>query len=65
MSASGAFQAKIYGYLRMYKHPSGAARQDIIEYDWVKLQTPTGEVSAKVLIKTSMKEAHIRVPHGC
>ncbi|MEM8499176.1 MAG: molybdopterin-dependent oxidoreductase [Pseudomonadota bacterium] len=49
---------------KLFMHPKDAARQSIVDNDWVKLQTKTGEVSAKVLIKETMKEGHIRVPHG-
>jgi anaerobic selenocysteine-containing dehydrogenase len=49
---------------KLFMHPKDAARQNINDNDWVKLQTKTGEVSAKVLVQPSMKEGHIRVPHG-
>lgn len=39
-------------------------RQCTVDHDWVKLQTETGEVTAKVLVQVSMKQGHIRVPHG-
>ena len=45
-------------------HPKDAERQDVKDDDWVKLQTETGEVTAQILIQASMKEGHIRVPHG-
>lgn len=49
---------------KLFMHPTDAARQDIADNDWVKLETATGEVTAKVLVQPSMKEGHIRVPHG-
>jgi len=49
---------------KLFMHPADAARQNIVDHDWVKLQTETGEVTAKVLVQDSMKEGHIRVPHG-
>ncbi|MFK8041117.1 molybdopterin-dependent oxidoreductase [Congregibacter sp.] len=49
---------------KLFMHPIDAARENIADHDWVKLQTATGEVTAKVLVKESMKEGHIRVPHG-
>jgi anaerobic selenocysteine-containing dehydrogenase len=49
---------------KLFMHPVDAARQDIVDHDWVKLQTATGEVTAKVRVQESMKEGHIRVPHG-
>ena len=49
---------------KLFMHPEDAARQGIVDHDWVKLQTETGEVTAKVLVQESMKQGHIRVPHG-
>ncbi|MDP5070903.1 MAG: molybdopterin-dependent oxidoreductase [Congregibacter sp.] len=49
---------------KLFMHPADAAREQLVDHDWVKLQTATGEVVAKVLLKASMKEGHIRVPHG-
>ena len=49
---------------KLFMHPADAARQEIEDNQWVKLQTKTGEVTAKILIQASMKEGHIRVPHG-
>jgi len=49
---------------KLFMHPNDAQRQDIKDNDWVKLETETGAVSAKVLVQPSMKEGHIRVPHG-
>ena len=34
------------------------------EDDWVNLESATGKVTAQVSIQSSMKEGHIRVPHG-
>ncbi|MFT6643013.1 MAG: anaerobic selenocysteine-containing dehydrogenase [Patiriisocius sp.] len=49
---------------KLFMHPIDATKQAIADGDWVKLETKTGEVSAKVSIQESMKEGHIRVPHG-
>lgn len=49
---------------KLFMHPLDAARQDITDNDWVSLETETGKVAAKVLVQASMKEGHIRVPHG-
>jgi anaerobic selenocysteine-containing dehydrogenase len=49
---------------KLFMHPIDAERQGIVDHDWVKLQTETGEVTAKVLVQPSMKQGHIRVPHG-
>tara|TARA_B100000427_G_C15044896_1_gene392873 strand:- start:126 stop:458 length:333 start_codon:yes stop_codon:yes gene_type:complete len=45
-------------------HPTDAADQGIEDGDWAKLETPTGKVVAKVAVQESMKEGHVRVPHG-
>ncbi len=49
---------------KLFMHPIDAKRQDIADNDWVSLETETGKVAAKVLVQESMKEGHIRVPHG-
>ena len=49
---------------KLFLHPIDAAKEGVVDNDWVKLKTATGEVSAKVLVQESMKEGHIRVPHG-
>lgn len=49
---------------KVFMHPTDAARQGIVDGEWVDLQTETGSVAAKVAIQESMKEGHIRVPHG-
>ncbi|MEM7019376.1 MAG: molybdopterin dinucleotide binding domain-containing protein, partial [Pseudomonadota bacterium] len=49
---------------KLFMHPTDAERQEITDQDWVKLETETGKVIAKVSIQASMKEGHIRVPHG-
>ncbi len=49
---------------RLFMHPTDAADQGIEDGDWAKLETPTGKVVAKVAVQESMKEGHVRVPHG-
>ncbi len=48
----------------LYLHPTDAEREGFTDGDWAKLETPTGEVVAMIAIKESMKEGHVRVPHG-
>lgn len=48
----------------LFMHPTDAERESIVDNDWVKLETATGEVVAKISVQASMKEKHIRVPHG-
>ncbi len=49
---------------RLFMHPQDAAREGISDGDWARLQTATGEVMAEVSVQPSMKQGHIRVPHG-
>ena len=49
---------------KIFMHPTDADRQVITDGDWVRLETETGHVTAKVSVQDSMKEGHIRVPHG-
>ncbi|MFK8022705.1 MAG: molybdopterin dinucleotide binding domain-containing protein [Ilumatobacter sp.] len=36
----------------------------LAEGDWIDLTTETGTVAAKLKIMDSMKQGHVRVPHG-
>ncbi|MDG2277133.1 MAG: molybdopterin-dependent oxidoreductase [Pseudomonadales bacterium] len=49
---------------KLFMHPTDAARDGIDDGDWASLETETGQVKAKVSVQESMKEGHIRVPHG-
>ena len=49
---------------KIFMHPSDAAKEGFVEGDWIDVTTETGTVAAKVKIMDSMKEGHIRVPHG-
>jgi anaerobic selenocysteine-containing dehydrogenase len=49
---------------KIFIHPTDAAREGLSEGGWVRLETSTGEVVAKLAIKESMLEGHLRVPHG-
>ncbi|MFT6432368.1 MAG: anaerobic selenocysteine-containing dehydrogenase [Candidatus Azotimanducaceae bacterium] len=49
---------------KLFLHPTDAARENVEDHDWVKLETAHGTVTAKILVQASMKEGHIRVPHG-
>ncbi len=49
---------------RLFMHPLDAAGEGISDGDWARLQTATGEVTAEVSVQHSMKQGHIRVPHG-
>ena len=49
---------------KIFMHPIDAERQGLVDGDWVDVQTETGSVAGKVLVQESMKERHIRVPHG-
>jgi anaerobic selenocysteine-containing dehydrogenase len=49
---------------KLFLHPVDATKEGVADGDWVKLETATGCVTAKILVQESMKEGHIRVPHG-
>lgn len=49
---------------KIFMHPTDATKDGLSEGDWIDLTTETGTVAAKVKIMDSMKEGHIRVPHG-
>ena len=49
---------------QLYLHPTDASREQLADGDWVRLESATGSVTAQISIQQSMKEGHIRVPHG-
>ncbi|MEX1105570.1 MAG: molybdopterin dinucleotide binding domain-containing protein [Ilumatobacteraceae bacterium] len=49
---------------KIFIHPDDAAREGIGEGDWVRLETSTGDVTAKAAVMASMRIGHLRVPHG-
>ena len=49
---------------KLFLHPADARKEGIAEGDWAKLSTPKGSVLAQVAVHDTMKEGHIRVPHG-
>ncbi len=48
----------------LYLHPLDASKEGFVDGDWAKLSTPQGSVVARIAIHETMKEGHIRVPHG-
>ena len=48
----------------IFIHPSDAQKEGLEDGDWVELQTAYGKVTAELAVKDSMKEGHLRVPHG-
>lgn len=49
---------------RVFMHPADASRDGLVDEQWVELQTAYGKVSAQLSVQSSMKEGHVRVPHG-
>jgi anaerobic selenocysteine-containing dehydrogenase len=49
---------------KVFMHPSDAERDGLVDEEWVELQTRYGTVSAQLSVQASMKEGHVRVPHG-
>ena len=48
----------------IFIHPEDAEKESLCEGDWVKIQTAHGEVTAQLAVQASMKQGHLRVPHG-
>ncbi len=49
---------------KIFLHPEDAEREGVRDDEWVRLETEHGTVTAKVSVQASMKEGHLRVPHG-
>jgi len=49
---------------KLFLHPKDAARESISDGDWARLETELGHATAQISIQESMKEGHVRVPHG-
>ena len=49
---------------QLFLHPLDAAKEKIADGDWTRLETRLGHVVMQVAVQDSMKEGHIRVPHG-
>lgn len=49
---------------RVFIHPEDAAREGLADGEWISLETTTGSVSAELAVMESMKQGHLRVPHG-
>ncbi len=48
----------------IFIHPEDAGKENLKDGDWVKLETAYGEVKAQLSVQESMKQGHLRVPHG-
>jgi anaerobic selenocysteine-containing dehydrogenase len=48
----------------IYVHPEDADKEDLVDGDWVRLETAYGKVTAQLSVQDSMKQGHLRVPHG-
>ena len=48
----------------IFIHPTDAEKEGLESGDWVELQTAYGKVTAELAVQGSMKEGHLRVPHG-
>jgi len=49
---------------QLFLHPDDAAREGIGDGEWACLETAHGQVTAQVSVQASMKQGHVRVPHG-
>ncbi|MEM7218662.1 MAG: molybdopterin-dependent oxidoreductase [Pseudomonadota bacterium] len=48
----------------LFLHPTDAEKEGIRDGDWARLISRVGAVVAQVSVQDTMKEGHIRVPHG-
>lgn len=48
----------------IFIHPDDAGKEGLSDGDWVKLETAYGEVTALLAVQDTMKQGHLRVPHG-
>ena len=48
----------------VFIHPTDAEKEGLADGDWIELQTAFGKVTAELSVQASMKEGHLRVPHG-
>ena len=48
----------------VYIHTEDAAKEGLVDGDWIELQTAYGKVTAELSVQESMKQGHLRVPHG-
>ena len=48
----------------VFIHPEDAAKEGLDNGGWVELQTDHGKVTMQLSIQASMKQGHLRVPHG-
>ncbi|MEO1055679.1 MAG: molybdopterin-dependent oxidoreductase [Actinomycetota bacterium] len=49
---------------RFFIHPDDARRDGLHDGQWARLETPYGQVTAKVELQAEMRTGHLRVPHG-
>ncbi len=49
---------------RFFVHPDDAKRDDLLDGQWARLETPHGHVTAKIEVQPGMRRGHVRVPHG-
>ena len=48
----------------VYIHTDDAKKEGLVDGDWIELQTAYGKVTAELSVQESMKQGHLRVPHG-
>jgi len=48
----------------VYIHTDDAQKEGLVDGDWIELQTAYGKVTAELSVQESMKQGHLRVPHG-
>jgi anaerobic selenocysteine-containing dehydrogenase len=49
---------------KVFIHPDDAEQEGLADQEWIQLETAHGRVSAQLSVQPSMKQGHLRVPHG-
>jgi anaerobic selenocysteine-containing dehydrogenase len=49
---------------KTFLHPTDAAEAGVADGDWVRVESAHGAVVARVEVHDTMREGHVRVPHG-
>ena len=48
----------------LYVHPADAERDGLVDGGWARLETAHGHVTAKISVQDTIRQGHVRVPHG-
>lgn len=48
----------------IYMHPTDAGREGLVDAQWIRLETAHGHIDARLSVRDTIREGHVRVPHG-